>query len=217
MRLRIDKNIKVWITSDTHYGHTNICRGTTNWRTKDGQIPIVQTRDFSSLELMNEAIVNNINSVVGENDVLINVGDWSFGGFENIEIFRNLIICKNIYNVNGNHDHHLVKNKENCQMLFKGVYDILTLEYGKDVIEILHYPMLSWNSLNKGRIHLHGHCHLPNDKKIFGRRMDIGIDGHLEFRPYDLKTEVIDVLKTEPIKSQLWELDHHLDELNEIE
>lgn len=34
---------KVWITSDTHYGHKNIVRGTTNWRTQDGEVPVEST------------------------------------------------------------------------------------------------------------------------------------------------------------------------------
>ena len=87
--IKINENTKVWITSDTHYGHKNICRGVTNWRLPDGSVPIDQTRDFDTIERMNESIIRNINSVVGQDDVLIHLGDWSFGGFDNIEIFRN--------------------------------------------------------------------------------------------------------------------------------
>jgi calcineurin-like phosphoesterase family protein len=76
-----------------------------------------------------------------------------------------------------------------------------------------HYPISSWNSLRKGRIHLHGHCHLPSDKKISnGRRMDIGMDGNLDFAPYDLK-EVIKTLKKYQIGSEMGALDHHLDNI----
>ena len=80
--IKIDKDKKVWITSDTHFGHKNICRGVTAWRLPDGSIPITQTRDFGSISEMNDMIVNNINCVVGQDDVLIHLGDWSFGGFE---------------------------------------------------------------------------------------------------------------------------------------
>ena len=59
---------RVWITSDTHFHHTNICRGITNWRTQDGKIPVNSTRDFLSLDQMNDAIVNNINEKVGPDD-----------------------------------------------------------------------------------------------------------------------------------------------------
>ena len=74
--IKIDNNIKVWITSDTHYSHTNICRGVTNWRMPDGSVPIIQTRDFETIDKMNSSIVNNINEVVGQDDILIHLGDW---------------------------------------------------------------------------------------------------------------------------------------------
>jgi calcineurin-like phosphoesterase family protein len=90
--IKIDKDIKVWITSDTHYSHQNICRGVTNWRTPSGGIPESQTRPFDTLDKMNAAIVNNINSCVGQDDILIHLGDWSFGGFENIEEFYHRLI-----------------------------------------------------------------------------------------------------------------------------
>lgn len=44
--LKISPETNVWVTSDTHYHHKNICRGTTEWRTEKGEVPISQTRDF---------------------------------------------------------------------------------------------------------------------------------------------------------------------------
>ena len=82
--IKIDNNIKVWITSDTHYSHKNICRGVTNWRMPDGSVPEAQTRPFETIEKMNSTIVNNINECVGQDDILIHLGDWSFSGFETI-------------------------------------------------------------------------------------------------------------------------------------
>jgi len=215
--LKIGKDRKVWITSDTHYGHTNICRGITNWKMSDGSIPVNQTRDFMTLDEMNDAIVNNINGVVGEDDVLIHGGDWSFGGFENIQIFRDRILCKEIHLIFGNHDHHIERNRENCQRLFASVRDFMRLEYHGHTFEIMHYPITSWNNLRNGRIHLHGHCHLPHDQKISGgRRMDIGMDGHPEFRPYDLTNEVYPLMKHVPIGSELGPLDHHADDMKNV-
>ena len=92
MKIVLEKGQNLYFTSDTHYGHTNICRATTNWTDADSV-----TRDFKSLDHMNDTIVDNINSIVGEDDVLIHLGDWSFGGFENIAEFRGRIICKNIH------------------------------------------------------------------------------------------------------------------------
>jgi len=102
----------VWIFSDPHYNHKNICRGTTNWRLPDGTIPISQTRDFSDLNKMNSAIVNNINNIVMQDDTLICLGDWSFGGFESIKEFWDRIVCKNIYLILGNHDQHIERNRD---------------------------------------------------------------------------------------------------------
>ena len=215
--LKIDSNRKVWITSDTHYQHTNICRGVTNWRTKDGLIPELQTRNFLTIDKMNDAIVNNINEVVGQDDVLIHLGDWSFGGFENIEELRNRIICKEIHLILGNHDHHIDRNREDCQKLFSSVQWFLQVSYMDDTIELLHYPISSWNGLKKGRIHLHGHCHLPNHKKFGnGRRMDVGMDGNPDFAPYDLKRLINDMKKRE-IGSELGADDHHIDEMLNVD
>jgi calcineurin-like phosphoesterase family protein len=206
--------VNVWITSDTHYSHKNICRGVTAWRTKEGEIPLSQTRDFATIEKMNSTIVNNINEVVGQDDMLIHLGDWSFGGFEQIREFWDRIICKNMHLVLGNHDHHIENNREGSQGLFKSVSHYNTLEIGQFKFRLMHYPISSWDGLGKGVMHLHGHCHLPNNLKLSkGQRMDVGMDGHTEFRPYNVYREVVPLLRNRPKVSEIGEYDHHLDEL----
>ena len=196
---------KVWITSDTHYGQNNIVRAVTRWRDGNGQVPIDATRDFKSIDHMNETIVNNINKVVREDDILIHAGDWSFGGIEYIENFGNRINCKTIHIVVGNHDDHILLNHEDVQDMFTSVNTRIDLYYNKTLIVIDHYPLLSWRDINKGSIMLHGHSHSSNNDKIGkGRRCDIGIDGHIEFRPYDLINECIIPMMKIPIVS-----DHH--------
>jgi calcineurin-like phosphoesterase family protein len=206
--------VNVWITSDTHYSHKNICRGVTAWRTPEGGIPIAQTRDFTTIEKMNSSIVNNINEVVGQDDMLIHLGDWSFGGFEQIREFWDRIICKNIHLVLGNHDHHIENNRDGSQGLFKSVSHYNTLEIGQFKFRLMHYPISSWDGLGKGVMHLHGHCHLPNNLKLSrGQRMDIGMDGHPEFRPYNVYREVVPLLRNRPKVSEIGDYDHHLDNL----
>jgi len=210
--IKIDNDRKVWIISDTHFGHKNICRGVTEWRLPDGSVPIAQTRDFDTIGQMNDAIVNGINSVVGQDDVLIHLGDWSFGGFENIKIFRDRIVCQEIHLILGNHDHHIENNRSDCQELFASVNHYTKLMYKFDTLVLMHYPIDSWDGLNKGHIHLHGHVHLPTGK-IFGkgRRMDVGIDGSLFFAPYSLDN-VIKIVKLREIKSNMDD-DHHTDDM----
>jgi len=216
--LKIEKNNdgtfpEVWIFSDPHYNHSNICRGTTNWRTVEGEIPIEQTRDFTTLEKMNESIINGINWNVGQDDILICLGDWSFGGFEYIEEFRNRIVCKNVHLVLGNHDHHIERNKGNIQKLFTSVSDYETLIIGKRTFRLFHYPIQSWNGMNNGDIHLHGHVHLPPNRKFGqGKKMDVGMDGHPEFRPYNIMREIVPIMDKRDMRSDMPN-DHHVDRL----
>jgi calcineurin-like phosphoesterase family protein len=211
--IKIDTNTNVWVTSDSHFSHKNICRGVTNWRLPNGEIPVGQTRDFSTIEKMNTAIVNNINSVVGQDDILIHLGDWSFGGYEQIREFWDRLICKNIHLILGNHDHNIDRNRDGSQGLFQSVSHYNTVEIGDYKFQLMHYPISSWDGLNKGVMHLHGHCHLPTNRRFgVGKRMDVGMDGHPEFRPYNLIREVVPLLKNRPIKSEIGE-DHHTDEI----
>jgi calcineurin-like phosphoesterase family protein len=213
--IKIDQTLekRVWIFSDPHYGHKNICRGTTSWRTTEDEIPVSQTRDFKSLDQMNDTIVNNINDVVMQDDILICLGDWSFGGFEKIREFWDRLVCKNIHLILGNHDHHIERNRDGSQGLFKSVSHYNTLEIGQFKFKLMHYPISSWDGLNKGVMHLHGHCHLPTHMRFGkGQRMDVGMDGHPEFRPYNVIGEVVPMLRNRPQLSEMPE-DHHVERL----
>jgi hypothetical protein len=202
---------KVWVTSDTHFGHKNIVRGVTNWRTQDGEVPVGSTRDFQTIEQMNERLVDGINNVVGQDDTLIMLGDVSFGGFENIGLFIDRIICKNIHLILGNHDHHIENNRGDIQDKFLSVnYYLETNINGVDFV-LCHYPLQSWHGLNKGVIHLHGHVHLPEDKKFGkGKKMDVGVDGN-GMDPYSIN-DIIKIMDKRQILSDM-NNDHHLDGL----
>ena len=201
----------VWITSDPHYNHKNICRSVTNWRTQDGDVPTYNTRDFQSIDQMNDALVNNINFKVGQNDTLIILGDIAFGGFESIGKFLDRLVCKNIHLVLGNHDHHIRNNRENIQEFFISVSDYLQVRINDQDFVLSHYPFSSWNGLNKGVIHLHGHVHLSNQNKWGnGKRLDVGVDGNGYF-PYKI-TEIVHMMDRREIGSDLSN-DHHLDGL----
>lgn len=225
MRMKIKKDPfqHIFFTSDTHYNHTNICRGISKWRDENGNVPVDQTRDFKSLDHMNDFIVNSINSKVGENDILFHLGDWSFGGFENIEAFRNRIHCKNIHLIVGNHDHHIERNKNNIQRLFSSVNEYLRLQVscnpghklylGEYDFVLMHYPIASWHNMNDGVIHLHGHVHLPPNKKLSkGKAMDVGCDGN-NMEPYNLY-EIISIMKQQPIAKLSLPQDHHEERLS---
>ena len=201
----------VWITSDTHYHHKNICRGVTNWRTQDGKIPMDQTRNFQDLDEMDSVIINNINQKVGPNDTLIHLGDVAFGGFEKIGEFLDRLVCKNVHLVLGNHDQHITKNRENIRDRFLSVSNYLEVSINDVNFVLCHYPYASWNKLGKGSIHLHGHIHFSaKDKWGKGKRLDVGMDGNGYF-PYKI-TEIVHMMDRRQIRSEM-DLDHHLDDL----
>jgi calcineurin-like phosphoesterase family protein len=214
MKIVLEKEQKIFFTSDTHYNHSNICSSTTNWQCADNL-----TRKFDSLDLMNDCLVENINLTVGENDILIHLGDWSFGGFDKISEFRKRINCKNIHLTYGNHDHHIRRNKEGVQSIFTSTQDYLFLDIrrpskeGKGVMDkysfiCMHYPIASWDGMNNGVIHLHGHVHLPPHLRLGeGKSLDVGVDGnHLD--PISLDG-ILSLMENQPIKKLCLPKDHH--------
>lgn len=194
----------IYFTSDTHFGHKNICRGTSQWGSFEEGSSHQNTRDFDTLEEMNYALVKGINDNIGPDDELWHLGDWSFGGFDNIKKFKDQLICQNIHLIYGNHDHHVENNKQGCQGYFKSVqyYKELSIEGHK--IVLLHYGLRVWNKSHHGAIHLYGHSH--NTLPPHGKSMDVGVDVAFEkfgeYRPFSWKeiqsimtkrdTEIID-------------------------
>ncbi len=211
MKISLDNGQMLWFTSDTHYNHANICSATTQWKNP------ITCREFISLEQMNSHLIANINAKVAQDDILFHLGDWSFGGFEQIQKFRDRIFCKNVHIITGNHDHHIEKNRENCQSLFSSVNKYLdlivkwnagtTYYIGEQRFALMHFPIASWDNMAKGAIHLHGHVHFPANKRIgSGKMMDVGCDGN-GLKPIPL-SQIMSIMNKQPIKS-MFEFDHH--------
>lgn len=201
----------IYFFSDPHYGHKNICRGVSEWKKEESPTGQQRTRDFDTLEEMNDTLVNNFNSVVKENDVAWCLGDWSFGGHENIKRFRDRLNCKTIHLVFGNHDQHIEPINSPYRGLFASVQYVKefhlklgtekTGKFGKQGFFLSHYSHRVWNKSHHGTIHLWGHSHgtLP----MYGKSMDVGVDTH-NLYPYHLD-EILDIMKNIPIQI----VDHH--------
>jgi calcineurin-like phosphoesterase family protein len=200
--LVIPKDTKVWFTSDTHFGHKNIVFGESEWPDKE-----LNTRKFTTTKQMNSYIVDTINKYVKEDDILIHLGDWSFGGITNIWEFRNQIICKNIYLVLGNHDHHIKNNKllpntlqRHAQSLFVAVEHYLEVLIDNILFCCMHFPIEEWNDRGNSKIKnsymIHGHQHGKN--RFIPDRLDVGLDSIFnllgEYRPVN-SDEIIQLIK----------------------
>jgi calcineurin-like phosphoesterase family protein len=171
---------------------------------------------------MNATIVDNINAYVQQDDILFHLGDFSFGGLYNVHAFRNQIVCQNVHLVLGNHDQHIERDHNNLKHLFSSVQEYLYLDvrmYNNPVKQtklvmqqdfvLMHYPIQSWNQMNHGSIHLHGHVHLPPHQRLGkGKMMDVGVEGN-DLKPISL-LEVMQIMAKQPIASNL-PFDHHIE------
>jgi calcineurin-like phosphoesterase family protein len=193
---------KIFVSSDWHFNHANICKGTSTWEdTKE-------CRDFKNTQEMDQAIIDSINKTVGFDDKLIFLGDFYFSGFgktdeEKINEINNYFIritCNNIAFMYGNHDNFIQKNSFNVihkvQFLNNQINSVKfnkadLKEFGlKSFPRIVfsHYPLMSWEEKEKGSIMVHGHCHQRcPDVEYYkhNKLIDVGIDCN-EFRPLEL-------------------------------
>lgn len=194
----------IWFTSDTHFHHRNIVRGTSTWNSQN-------VRNFDTVEDHDEAIIANFNSLVKANDILYHLGDWSFGGHEQIKVFRNCLNVKTIHLIKGNHDQNIFKKGSPYIGCFTSLNDVLQFslkidsqksgKFGKQQFFLSHYSHQVWDNSHHGAIHLFGHSH--GSLKGIGRSMDVGIDTN-NLYPYHLD-EILHFMKD--IK---WEqIDHH--------
>jgi calcineurin-like phosphoesterase family protein len=72
----------------------------------------------------------------------------------------------------------------------------------------MHFPIASWDGMNDGVIHLHGHIHLPPNKRIAsGKAVDVGVDGN-NLYPI-VMDDVLKLMKNQPNRSLVLPYDHH--------
>jgi calcineurin-like phosphoesterase family protein len=161
--------MNIFFTADTHLSHSNIIK--------------YCNRPFSTVEEMDEVIIDNINDAVCKRDCLVHLGDFAWGNPKQITQLRKRIKCKVILLL-GNHDKYIRKNLE-LQRLFHEVHDIHILPLANTLFVLCHYCMRVWPSKHYGAKHLFGHSHgnlvIPGGEAC----MDVGVDTH-KFKPYSL-------------------------------
>ncbi len=197
----------VWFTSDTHFGHANICKGCSTWEDKDS------CRDFATTEDHDNQIIDNINKLVKPADILYHLGDFGFG-FNKVERFkeiRNLIKCETIYLILGNHDHVFdshSKYSEELKTLFKKIYHLLYKSINKQNIVMCHYAMRTWPWQGQGSWQLYGHSHSNLPDLTDQLTLDVGLDtylyNHVKYTPYSFD-ELKQIMSTKSFKK----VDHH--------
>lgn len=177
------KTNKLWFWSDPHFYHKNVIK--------------YCDRPYSSVEEMNEALIENYNSVVKEGDTCIWVGDCFFCSKSKAKEIMNRLNGKKIL-ISGNHD-------RDPMYMRKLGFDLVLPECWLNLmdrdVQIIHYPFKPSNfehlkmsflsrflakkydrryphlrPRNKGQFLIHGHTH---QKNTFDRRsIHVGVDSN---------------------------------------
>lgn len=143
----------IWFSSDLHAGHDRL------------RFLSPETRPFSSVEEMDNTLINNWNSCVKHEDTIYHLGDFAWRDHKSIlsRLHGKIVFIK------GNHDKELLK-------IIPNIPDILEITVNKQHIVLCHYPMKTWNRSHHGSWQLYGHCHsdLPDDEETWST--DVGMD-----------------------------------------
>lgn len=169
--------MKTWFTSDTHLNHFKAIE--------------YSNRPFSSLDDMNESMIQRWNSCVKHSDLVYHLGDFCFGKLDDIKKMRYKLNGK-IHLILGNHDY-----KNNIQRLadcFTEITPLKVIKINKMPITLCHYSMNTWDRSHYNSFSIFGHSH--GNWKGTGKSFDVGVDGH-NYYPWSYE-EVIAKMETLP-------------------
>lgn len=157
---------KIFVTSDTHFGHRKVMQF------------CAASRQFDSVEHMNQQMILEWNSRVGPSDIVYHLGDFAYCTKKQTmrEIFAQLNGDKIL--IVGNHDH-----SDTMKLPWVSISYYLEIERDDQKYVMMHYPIEDWNHRNNGSIHLHGHVHTmpphpdhPTRLPVKPNRFDVGVD-----------------------------------------
>ena len=169
-------------TSDTHFGHEGILRFEPD------------NRPFSSVEEMNEVLVERWNAVVSPKDMVYHLGDVAMGKIaESLPVMGRLNGRKVL--IPGNHDRVFSGMKQaqrdKFRQPYQEVFDAISREQerthiGPHLVAMCHFPYegdshgegndrySELRPVDEGLPLIHGHVH--GQWKIRGRQFNVGVD-----------------------------------------
>lgn len=162
---------EIFFCSDTHFCHN--------------QPFLYEPRGFSSIEEMNEQIIENWNKIVPKNGITYLLGDTMLNDNEKgIECFKQL--NGQIFLIFGNHESEARRNLlfSECRDKMLGGWYAYQIKYSKMTIYMSHYPTLTANyddkHFSQHVLALHGHTHQqtnflsPSNPFMY----HVGVDSH---------------------------------------
>ncbi len=189
IHLELQPGQKIFFTSDLHFGHNNICK------------PTFANRPWADAKEMGPALIENWNSTVTQNDIVFELGDFSW--FDDSHTIKKILDKLNgleIYCIMGNHD---------TEKTFSRVVDPRIHVLGDEAVVwisgfgnkrvtelyLSHCPMMTWPHRHGGVPNLFGHIHsgpqvnqdnLDKDIPLWkGLQYDCGVDNN-DYHPVEL-------------------------------
>ena len=152
--LNIEDPDKLFLTSDSHYGHFNICK--------------YCHRPFQSRSEMDQTLIKNWNVVVPEDGIVVHCGDFMLPHNEDIKEYNKYLnqLHGRVLLLRGNHDRasldwvsdKLIAVRDQAMIVVDGVK-----------IFAQHYPCAAFN----GDYHVYGHIHTLADGSCYGIDGDV--------------------------------------------
>lgn len=170
-----DKYHKVWVTSDLHLGHENILK----YEDRCNKMVV------SNIQEHDQKLIDNWNAIVGRNDLVLILGDFSFKKARDTEIILKQLNGKKVL-IRGNHDIFL-DDKKFDKSLFEAIYDYKETRYKGQEIALMHYPIQEFKHMDretKPSVLLFGHIH--SLLKVIPRHsFNVGVDVN-NYYPVDI-------------------------------
>lgn len=176
--MKIEKLIdqgNIYFMSDLHYNHANILK--------------MDNRGFKDIGAMNTYIENTLQNTLKPGDILFDLGDLFWNCDVSVcEKVLNKIKVSQFYKIVGNHDKlGLYYNQAPLAKYFTAIGDLFNVNIkgqdGKDYfITCSHYPILDYNGMYRGGLHLFGHTHGHIDRWVennYRLMVDLGYNGNL--------------------------------------
>lgn len=151
---------KIWLISDTHFGHANIIR--------------YCNRPFQSADEMDAVMIGNWNRLVKPQDHVYHLGDFCFGSATLHRVAAQL--PGHLRLILGNHD-----NQAPIEQYGQWFKKVLAWRLFKPVI-LTHVP-ISKESFGKASVNVHGHVH--NNPGPKGPYVNVSVEVR-DYKPVEL-------------------------------
>ena len=151
--------------ADCHFFHENLLNR-------------MDKRNFSSVEEMNNYMIEKWNSKVNKNDEVVILGDFSWGKPDKTQELLEKLSGR-LYMVRGNHDHYLNNSKFDPSR-FVWIKDYAEIYDNKRKVILCHYPVMCYNGQyrldkkgNPKTYMLYGHVHDTYDQRLLEQFQEI--------------------------------------------